>query len=126
MKVDPTKSLWRKALKLIETNGGWKVYFYNGVHLGDAIADVDGFYKFWPERRPGSWEAYVLRYISECLDELNAKWEKEIADYFSGQDWAEKELKEAADGFTLDESAIAEFRGESESEPVSDTRKSVS
>ncbi len=54
----------------------YKVYFQNGVELGDLVCKEDGYFSFWPYLRAGCWDAYVLRDISNLLDEINAPWEK--------------------------------------------------
>lgn len=56
----------------------------NDVYLGDILKKEDGFYDFWPLKRPGCyWPAHLLRAIADKLDEMNAPWQKEIDDYFS-------------------------------------------
>lgn len=55
----------------------------NGVHLGDFVMDVDGYYGWWPLRgKTGSWPSYALRMIADKLDELNAEWDNEVRSYF--------------------------------------------
>lgn len=67
-------------MKLIEE----KLYYHNGVYMGDILADVDGFYKFWPdrERYGGYWDEGVLLEIASFLKEKNASWIKEMDTYF--------------------------------------------
>lgn len=62
----------------------YKVFYKNGVYLGDIISKEDGFYDFWPDySKRGCWSAYVLRELADKLDEMNAPWEKDIEEYFS-------------------------------------------
>lgn len=67
-------------------HAGYKIFFKNGVFLGDLLIKEDGFYGFWPELRGGYWDSYVLREIADTLDELNAPWQKEIEKYFAEQE----------------------------------------
>jgi hypothetical protein len=53
-------------------------YAPNGVHLGEFIIDVDGYYKFWPRLSGGYWEGYVLRAIADKEEELNKEWDDHI------------------------------------------------
>ena len=62
-----------------------KLYYENGVYLGEILAKEDGFYDFWPELRGGYWEAHVLRAIADLLDEKNKPWQESIDKYFEEQ-----------------------------------------
>jgi hypothetical protein len=63
-----------------------KVYF-NTVHLGKIIKDVDGFYYFWiKEGSYGSWNSYSLRLIADKLDQINKRWNNNINEYFKNND----------------------------------------
>lgn len=70
--------------------GSLIVNYENGVKLGEMLVDVDGYYKWFPERRDGYsqgyWEARVLSAIAETLDKLNAPWERKMAAYFDNQE----------------------------------------
>lgn len=58
---------------------GEKLYYGNGVYLGDVICDVDGYYKFWPETRGGGyWDEHMLRLICLHLTEKNKEWDKQV------------------------------------------------
>jgi hypothetical protein len=47
----------------------------NGTILGSLVLEVDGYYYFLPTKnRDGLWGSYVLREISEILDEMNEEW----------------------------------------------------
>ena len=54
----------------------YQLIFTNGVVLGDALKDADGYFYFWPINRRGLWAAYVLRGIADTLDEMNEPWNK--------------------------------------------------
>ena len=64
----------------------YQIHYDNGVHLGDILADVSGFYYFWPNLdRGGFWDQSVLQQICNKLQELNAPLEKEMDDFFETQ-----------------------------------------
>jgi hypothetical protein len=47
----------------------------NGTILGSVVKEVDGYYHFLPKGNLGGiWSSYVLREISEILDEMNEEW----------------------------------------------------
>lgn len=64
---------------------GTKLYYENGVYMGEIFALEDGFKYFWPEAKEvhGAWGAGVLRAIADLLDEMNAPWEAELAEALS-------------------------------------------
>lgn len=70
-------------LKLEKLAGGYKVFFENGVYIGDILVKEDGFYDYWPEYHGGYWDEMMLRVIADKLKELNAPYQKELEDYFS-------------------------------------------
>lgn len=55
-----------------------KVYYENGVALGELAMGVDGYYVFFPEKRGGYWDAPVLLALSELLTEMNAAWDAQV------------------------------------------------
>lgn len=79
----------QKGYLLIKDN---KVFFENGVYLGDFLIKDDGFYDFWPEHPStgGYWPSYVLRELADKLDVLNAPYEKELNEYFENENENEK------------------------------------
>lgn len=80
---------------------GMKLYFENGVYLGEVIADVDGYYKFWPETRGGGyWDEYLLRSVADHLKELNAAWDEQIQNdpALGGRPMTMREIVDAEDG----------------------------
>lgn len=64
---------------------GTKLYYENGVYMGEVFALEDGFKYFWPEAKEvhGAWSADALRAIADLLDEINAPWMAELAEDFS-------------------------------------------
>ncbi len=62
---------------------GMKLYWGNGVYLGDVIADVDGYYKFWPEVRGGGyWDEHILFAVGNRLKELNKECDMQVRSDF--------------------------------------------
>lgn len=70
-----------------EIEGGHKLYYHNGVYMGDVLQDCDGFFKFWPDRtKSGYWDEGMLLEIASHLANENADWNREIEEYFSKVD----------------------------------------
>lgn len=67
-------------VRLEEKTG--KLYFENGVYLGEILMKEDGFYDFYPELKGGYWDSALLHEIANLLDKMNAPWEEEINRYF--------------------------------------------
>jgi hypothetical protein len=58
----------------------------NGVYLGYAYKEVDGYYVFvFGNNFGGFWSDYSLREIANKLTELNLEWDKHINNYFNQQ-----------------------------------------
>ena len=53
--------------------------YENGVHLGQILKEVDGFYVFYPNGHDGFWEEHVLRALADLLRDLNLPWAKVLA-----------------------------------------------
>lgn len=70
-------------MELISVSKEGKVTWENGVCLGNILADVDGYYKFWPDSNNGYWDELLLDTISNKLKEMNKAWDAEIEQYFS-------------------------------------------
>jgi hypothetical protein len=70
-----------------QDNGEYKVFYENGVYMGDLSRAHDLLYNFWPDLKGGFWPAHVLFDISVFLDVLN----KPIEDEYN--EWCAKEAE---------------------------------
>lgn len=50
----------------------------NDLMIGSFIRDVDGYFYFWADRNDGAWTSYVLRELSDKLNELNKVWDDQV------------------------------------------------
>lgn len=64
-----------KLGKRFSKYGNIRVYWKNGVYIGDFTAGDGGYYYFWPELKAGCASAYYLRCVADKLDELNEEWD---------------------------------------------------
>lgn len=56
---------------------GWRVtYRPNGFHLGDLVAEDDGFHVFLPSGY-GAWGEPVLHDLAEVMREIDKEWLKQ-------------------------------------------------
>ncbi len=55
----------------------------NKVCIGQAVCEESGFWVFYPNDKPGYYEAHTLIQIAALLDRLNAPFEKQLKDYFN-------------------------------------------
>jgi len=53
------------------------------VDAGEFIRDDSGFFVYWPEKAQGCYASYVLRWIADELDRLNAPIQAELEAYFA-------------------------------------------
>lgn len=60
-----------------------EIFWTNGVKMGEAIMDVDGFYKFFPEDQGGYWDEASLYYVYDKLKTLNKAWSDHLDGAFS-------------------------------------------
>ena len=63
-------------LEKIESDNdiSYKVFWNNGVYLGEFVREVDGLYVFYIDiiqGRIGAWSAYSLSLLSKELEKLN-------------------------------------------------------
>lgn len=58
-----------------------KVFYRNGVLLGDIEVGEDGYYVYWPILKAGYWTAEPMREIADYLDEMNKDWDKQVQDW---------------------------------------------
>lgn len=63
-------------------DGGYDVFYENGVLLGILYREVDGYFVFQPEPGGGAWSGHVLQAIADKIEELNKPWDLEIQEYF--------------------------------------------
>ena len=56
----------------------FRVESENGVHLGELLKEVDGFYVYYPESTQGCWSEAPLRLIADKLAFLNKEWSEII------------------------------------------------
>ena len=71
-----------KVYKKKVTKGKYLIKFNDNI-LGEAVMDVDGyFYLVFKNPTDGTWASWVLRAISDLLDELNKPWDDHITEYF--------------------------------------------
>lgn len=68
---------------------GHGIVFENGVCVGEALVDVDGYYKFWPVLKSGYWEEGTLRALADFLAKLNAPWHAQVTQELGGTDAAQ-------------------------------------
>ena len=55
-----------------------RLYYHNGVYMGDVIVGDDGYYYFWPENRGGCWSEGHMIEIAAHLRKLNAEWDIQV------------------------------------------------
>ena len=63
-----------------QENGEFKVYYDNGVYMGDISRAHDFNYNFWPDHpsKGGFWPAHCLQDIVNELNKLNKPLEDEF------------------------------------------------
>jgi len=54
----------------------------NKVCIGQAVCEESGFWVFYPNDKPGYYEAHTLVQISALLDRLNAPYNEHLKAYF--------------------------------------------
>lgn len=52
------------------------------VNVGQAVCEESGFWVFYPNDKPGYYEAHTLIHIAALLDRLNAPYNAEITAFF--------------------------------------------
>ena len=52
----------------------YKVYYENGIYIGDFMIGDDGYYYYWPEHHDGCLDSYHLFDIHQNLEALNKEW----------------------------------------------------
>lgn len=69
-------------LKEEKIEGGYKLYYHNGMYMGDVLMDEDGYYKYWPEHKSGYWDEGCLLDIAGYLHEKNKDWDESVNEFF--------------------------------------------
>ena len=54
----------------------------NKICIGQAVCEESCFWVFYPNDKPGYYEAHTLIHIAALLDRLNAPYEKQLFEYF--------------------------------------------
>lgn len=52
--------------------------FINGLVIGTAYVETDGYYVFLPAGGKGFWSSCIMKMIAEHLDELNKDYDCQI------------------------------------------------
>ena len=47
----------------------------NGVQVGQFYTEIDGYWKFEPDAKPGYWDEFMLMTILCKLRKLNIEWD---------------------------------------------------
>jgi len=58
------------------------IVWNNKVCIGQAVCEESGFWVFYPNDKPGYYEAHTLIHIAALLDRLNAPYNEELKAYF--------------------------------------------
>jgi hypothetical protein len=55
--------------------------WFEKLEIGKAVREVDGYFYFDPYGRKSLWSDYSLRWIADCITELNRPWDEQIKRY---------------------------------------------
>lgn len=61
-----------------QNGASFDVLYHSGANCGSLYMEVDGFYVWWPNERPGFIGSDFLHAIADKLDELNKEWQEKI------------------------------------------------
>lgn len=65
------------------SNSNIQNIYYKDVLVGQFIREVDGYFYFFDDNpNRGLWQAHVLRYIADKLDEMNKPYEDILYELF--------------------------------------------
>ena len=67
---------------LKQDNDTYKVYYFNGVYMGDFYKEIDGYYVWETVLKSGYIPGPLLLILGNKLEELNKPWDDEINEYF--------------------------------------------
>lgn len=63
--------------------GGFKLYYHNGVYMGEVLMDEDGYYKFWGNKElNGYWDEGNFLELYNYLYEKNKNWDENVKEFF--------------------------------------------
>lgn len=71
-----TEGDYKQLISWSKTAQGYNVQHWNGLLIGTFYMEVDGYYVFQPNVRGGYWPGYMLRALSDALEELNKEWDE--------------------------------------------------
>lgn len=81
---------WGETLRY-DPETGQVFYKDTAIVLGDILADVDGYEKYFPRNAEGTyWTPEILRAIADLVDELNQEWDRKIQEYFDAAETSER------------------------------------
>ncbi len=62
----------------------FKLYYHNGVYMGEVIMNDDGYYVFFPdkERAGGYWSQGDFLALYKYLEEKNKYWDDQLNEFF--------------------------------------------
>jgi len=52
--------------------------WFEKLEIGKAVREVDGYFYFDPYGRKGLWSDYSMRWIADCITELNRPWDEQV------------------------------------------------
>ena len=59
-------------------HSGFDLIFTNGVVVGFAYREIDGYFCFEPAPAHGFWSAWMMRAVADLLDEMNKPWDDRV------------------------------------------------
>lgn len=77
--------------ELIEGTKDFKVFYENGVYMGDLSTAHDFNYNFWPDLKGGFWPERLLFSIAKKLEELNEPINREFDKWCEEEDRQRRE-----------------------------------
>jgi hypothetical protein len=61
----------------------WKLYYHNGVYMGDVIMNDDGYYVFVTDKaKNGYWTEGNFLELYTYLKAKNKDWDESVNDFF--------------------------------------------
>lgn len=59
----------------------YKLYYDNGVYIGQAIMNDDGYFVLFPEHRGGYWDQGILLMLYDYFHEKNKDWDESVNEF---------------------------------------------